>query len=134
MPVLITGASGFIGRALAKRLLDEGAEVRAYLRRDDPSLRAAGVHIAIGSAEQVEPLEAALTNVHTIVHLTGGWWPEGRTTLDWLNRDTTETAVIAARASRVKRFVFMSFPGADPDSPNAFLAAKGKAERHIVEA
>lgn len=132
MPVLITGATGTIGRALADRLVQDGAEVRAYLRRDDAALRAAGVHIAVGSSEEVQPLEAALTNVHTIVHLIGGWWPEAGVSFDLLNRDSTETAAIAAKAARVKRFVFISFPGADPGSPNEFLAAKGKAEEHVL--
>lgn len=134
MPVLITGATGFIGRALAARLLDEGAEVRAYLRRDDAALRAAGVHIAIGPAEEVQPLEAALTNVHTIVHLIGGYLPERAVSYDLLIRDAAETAAIAGKAARVERFILLSFPGADPGSRNEFLAAKGKAEQHVLDA
>jgi uncharacterized protein YbjT (DUF2867 family) len=63
MPVLITGATGMVGRALASRLLAEGGQVRAYVRREDPSLRAAGVHLAIGQACDVPKLESALTSV-----------------------------------------------------------------------
>jgi len=132
MPVLITGATGLVGRALAARLVDEGAQVRAYIRRDDPALRALGVHIAVGSIDDIERLEAALTRVHTIVHLIGGILPERGVSYDFLNRDTTESAVIAARAAGVRRFVFLSFPGADPASDNEFLAAKGKAEEHVL--
>lgn len=133
MPVLITGANGLVGRALAHRLLTEGGQVRVYLRRDDAELRAAGAHIALGPADSVERLEAALTQVHTIVALVGGAWPERGVSYDWLNRDTVESAVIAARASDVKRFIFLSVPGADPDARNELLAAKGRAERHIIE-
>lgn len=132
MPVLITGATGLVGRALSARLADEGGQVRAYVRRDDPALRALGVHVAIGAADDVERLESALTQVHTIVHLVGGIWPDRDVTYDWLNRDTTESAVIAARAAGVRRFVFLSFLGADPASPNEFLAAKGRAEGHVA--
>ena len=133
MPVLITGATGLVGRALAARLVTEGAQVRAFIRKDDPGLRSAGVHVAIGAADNVERLEAALTRVHTIVHLIGGYWPARGETYDLLNRDTTEAAVIAARAADVQRFVFLSFPGADGGSTNAFLASKGRAERHILD-
>lgn len=133
MPVLITGATGMVGRALAARLLDEGAQVRAYVRRDDPELRAAGVHIAIGQACDVPRLESALTRVHTIVHLVGGLFPAKGESYDLLVRETTECAVIAAHSAEVKRFVYLSTPGADPESPNEFLAARGKAERHIVD-
>ena len=40
--------------------------------------------------------------------------------------------MIAAHAADVKRFIFLSFVGADAGSPNEFLAAKGRAEAHIT--
>jgi NADH dehydrogenase len=132
MPVLVTGATGLVGRALVQEFLSEGGQVRAYIRRDDAALRAAGAHIAIGAADDVPKLESALTRAHTIVHLIGGVWPEPGMTYDLLNRDSTEAAVIAAHAADVKRFIFLSFVGADPASPNEFLAAKGRAEEHII--
>ena len=132
MPVLVTGATGLVGRALVSALLNEGAQVRAYVRRDDQSLRAAGAHIAIGAADDVPRLESALTRAHTIVHLVGGVWPETDIGYDLLNRDSTEAAAIAAHAADVKRFIFLSFVGADPSSGNEFLAAKGRAEAHIT--
>jgi len=122
-----------VGRALAKRLVDEGGQVRAYVRRDDTELRALGVHMAIGAMDDVPKLESALTRVHTIVHLIGGIWPEAGMTYDLLNRDSTEAAVIAAHAAGVRRFVFLSFVGADPTSTNDFLKAKGLAEEHITK-
>ena len=133
MPVLITGATGMVGRALADRLLAEGGQVRAYIRRDDTELRAAGVHIAIGEACNVERLESALTRVHTIVHLVGGLFPARGTSYHDLITESTECAVIAARSSEVRRFVYLSTPGADPDSDNEFLAARGRAERLVLE-
>jgi uncharacterized protein YbjT (DUF2867 family) len=132
VPVLVTGATGLVGRALVNALLTEGAQVRAYVRRDDSALRAAGAHLAIGAADDVPKLESALTRAHTIVHLIGGIWPEPGMSYDLLNRDSTEAAVIAAHAAGVKRFIFLSFVGADPASSNEFLAAKGRAEEHIT--
>ena len=41
---------------------------------------------------------------------------------------------MAAHAADVKRFIFLSFVGADPASSNEFLAAKGRAEEHITAA
>src|SRR5438309_4685262 len=120
MPVLVTGATGLVGRALCRELLAEGAQVRAYVRRDDAALRAAGAHIAIGAADDVPKLESALTRVHTLVHLIGGVWPEAGMSYDLLNRDSAEAAVIAAHASDVKRFIFLSFIRADPTSPTEF--------------
>lgn len=131
MPVLVSGATGLVGRALVQALLDEGAQVRAYVRRDDAALRAAGAHLAIGAADDVPKLESALTRAHTIVHLIGGVWPSAGESYDLLNRDSTEAAAIAAHAAGVKRFIFLSFVGASAESPNELLAAKGRAEEHI---
>lgn len=132
MPVLITGATGLVGRALASRLHEEGAEVRAFVRRDDPPLRAMGAHLAIGEACDVEKLSSALTQVHTLVHLIGGEKPARGTSLDFVNRESTECAVIAARSADVRRILFLSAPGADPASRDRYLAAKGKAEELIM--
>jgi uncharacterized protein YbjT (DUF2867 family) len=121
-----------VGRALVAQLLSEGGQVRAYVRREDAALRAAGAHLAIGAMDDVPKLESALTGAHTIVHLIGGLWPEQGMSYDLLNRDSTEAAVIAAHSADVKRFVFLSFVGADAASPNEFLASKGRAEQHIT--
>lgn len=131
MPVVITGATGLIGRALVDRLVAEGAQVRAYVRRDDAALRAAGAHLAVGSIDDVPRIESTCTGAHTLVHLVGGWWPARGITYDYLNRDTTESAVIAARAADVQRFILLSVLGADPASSNDLLASKGKAEDHV---
>lgn len=131
MPVLVTGATGMVGRALCAALLEEGGQVRAFVRREDPALRAQGVHLAIGEALDVPKLESALTRVHTMVHLVGGLFPSRGMSYDDLNRDFTEAAVIAARAAEIRRIIFVSHLGADAASDNEFLAAKGKAEQHV---
>lgn len=133
MPVLVTGATGFIGRALVPRLVAEGGQVRAYVRRDAPDLRALGCKVAVGEADDEGRLESALEQVHTLVHLVGSLLPERGVTYDWLNRETTEVAVRAARNAGVRRVVCLSFPGADPSSPNDYLAAKGRAEQAVRE-
>ena len=128
MPVLITGAAGLVGRALAHRLLDEGAQVRAFVRRDDAELRATGAHLAIGEACDVEKLSSALTQVHTMVHLIGG----ARGDVDFLNRESAECAVIAAKSTDTKRILYLSAPGADAGARNRYLRSKGAAEELIV--
>jgi uncharacterized protein YbjT (DUF2867 family) len=132
VPVLITGATGMVGRVLAERFLLEGAQVRGFVRREDESLRRSGVHLAIGQACDVEKLSSALTQVHTLVHLIGGDKPERGQTVDFLNRESVECAVIAARSADVRRILYLSVPGADPGARDRFLAAKGQAEELII--
>lgn len=129
MPVLVTGAAGRVGRALCERLLADGAQVRAYVRTPDPALKAAGAFLAVGDVCEVQRVEAALTGAHTLIHLVGGH--RRGVSDDYLNRETTECAVIAAHAAEIERFVFLSCVGASPDSRDKVLRAKAAAEEHV---
>jgi NADH dehydrogenase len=131
MPVLVTGATGVVGRALVPRLVEVGGQVRVYVRRDVPEYRALGVKVAIGDADHEGRLESALEQVHTIVHLVGGPVPDRGVSVEWLNFETTEVALRAAENAEVRRFLFLSPIGADPGSPDPYLAAKGRAEAAI---
>lgn len=134
MPVLVTGATGVVGRALVPRLVDAGGEVRVYVRRDVPEYRALGVKVAIGEADHEGRLESALEQVHTLVHLVGGPAPERGTTVEWLNLETTQVALRAAGNAEVRRVLFLSPIGADPGADDPYLAAKGVAEHTVGEA
>jgi uncharacterized protein YbjT (DUF2867 family) len=131
MPVLVTGATGVVGRALVPRLVSEGGQVRVYVRRDVPEYRALGVKVAMGEADHEGRLESALEQVHTIVHLVGGPVPERGVTVEWLNLETTTVALRAVANAGVRRFLFLSHVGAKPHSDHPYLAAKGKAEEEI---
>lgn len=114
-------------------LLDSGGQVRVYVRRDVPEYRELGVHVAIGEADHEGRLEAALEQVHTLVHLIGGPLPEPGITIDWLNVDTMEVAARAAENAGVRRVLFLSHAGADPGSDHPYLAAKGIAEQTLTQ-
>jgi uncharacterized protein YbjT (DUF2867 family) len=132
MPVLVTGATGCVGRALIPMLVDAGGQVRVYVRRDAPEYRDLGVKVAIGEADHEGRLESALEQVHTLVHLIGGPLPEGDASVEWLNLDTTEVALKAAENAEVRRILFLSPLGADNASEHPYLAAKGRAEDAIL--
>src|SRR5438128_2822934 len=96
MPVLVTGATGCVGRALVPLLVEAGGQVRVYVRRDIPEYRSVGVKVAIGDADHEGRLESALEQVHTLVHLVGGPVPDRGVTVEWLNLETAKVAVRAA--------------------------------------
>ena len=62
------------------------------------------------------------------VHLAGALLPRRGETLLQANVETTRALVEAATSAGVKTFVYLSFPGADPASPNQYLRSKGMAE------
>lgn len=77
--VLVTGAGGFIGSHLTERLVDEGAQVRAFVRytsRGDlgllnllPPDKLAGVQVISGDLRDVEAVRGAVKGVDTVFHL-----------------------------------------------------------------
>ena len=109
--VLITGASGFIGRRLARALAKEGWEVRAAAR--DPSAIVAGVSVeraAMPDLSHPGDLWRLLDGATHVVHLAGiahapGSLPDALYTR--INAEATAELAHAA-SGRIERLVFVS--------------------------
>ena len=73
MTVMVTGASGVIGRATVRALLARD-EVRATVRReaDAAYLRQLGAKVAVRELDGTDALAEILPRCHTLVHLVGG--------------------------------------------------------------
>lgn len=112
-PIAITGASGHVGTALRRRLAQERNEVRPLGRDAD--------------------LAAAFRDAEVVVHLAGTLAPARGDTYESANLDTARAVAAALAVSRVRRVVELSYVDADPDSPNAYLRAKGRGERALAE-
>lgn len=72
-PILVTGATGFVGSHLAERLIEAGAEVRCIVRRSS-SLRylpGSGVDLYYGDLSSGAGLEEAVEGVRTVFHVAG---------------------------------------------------------------
>ncbi|MEE9275104.1 MAG: NAD(P)H-binding protein [bacterium] len=135
--IAITGANGSVGRSLIQRLGEGSLIVPTRLRALVRSL---------GRADALRPLPAELTEVdyrapdsvreairgaEAIVHLAGALRPRAGESLLDSNAGTTEALVEAAREAGVKRFIYLSFPGADAGAKNPYLRSKGLAEKAI---
>jgi uncharacterized protein YbjT (DUF2867 family) len=134
VPVVVTGASGPVGRALVPRLVAAGSEVRAVVRRQEAaeSLRALGAKVAVGDAANPELLPTVLRDAHTLCHVVDGLFLEEDQYFSVI-AGTTQATVEAAKEAELARVLFLSYPGADPGSPNAYLRAKGMAEQAVLE-
>lgn len=132
MTVMVTGASGVVGRSVVKALLARD-EVRATVRRPEAAepLRALGAKVSVRDGDPVEGLDGLLGGCHTLVHLVGGANQPDADGLFRANHGSTLRALEAAQEAGVTRFVFVSVPGADPDATQPFLRAKGLAEEAI---
>jgi len=70
-PILMTGATGFIGRVLATRLLEDGERVRAFVRDPellDPTIRKRA-EIAVGDLRRAEDVTRAVRGCDRVLHL-----------------------------------------------------------------
>ena len=133
MPVVVTGASGAIGRVLVPALAERG-EVRAVIRTDATAdhLRATGAKVAVTDLGEVTVMTAVMDGAHTVIHLAGGLDLPDDESYEEANCTTVVDALEAAADAGVSRFILMSSPGASPGSSNAYLRAKGRAEEAVA--
>jgi len=73
VPVLVTGGSGVVGRALVERLTGDGREVRALARSDASAdvVRSLGAHPVQGDVLEPESLSSAMRGCPTVYHVAG---------------------------------------------------------------
>ena len=108
MKVLVTGASGFLGRAVAAAIVAAGHEVRCFQRR--PS-GVTGATDALGSITEPSEVAAAVAGVDAIVHLAAKVSLAGSAAeFTAVNVGGTRSLIAAARAAGVQRLVFVSSP------------------------
>ena len=127
MPVLVTAAEQPLAHRVAARLLGEGGEVRVFGPGDVSRLRAAGAFAASGTLEDEGRLEAALAQVHTVVHVEPVAW-------DAAPSEVVEHARVLATAAGnagVQRIVVVSLPGAAPDAGDPHRRAAWRAEESL---
>ena len=111
-PVLVTGASGFIGWHVVRELLRLEHPVRALVRptADVRHLRTEGVEIYVGDVLQPALLEAPLRGAGAVIHLAGAMRARDEEAHRHVNVDGTMNLLDAAgrQARGLRRFVFVS--------------------------
>jgi nucleoside-diphosphate-sugar epimerase len=124
----ITGAFGFTGRALAKRLLDDGRDLVTLSRRsgDGDPLRDR-LRVEPFDTDRPDHLVASLAGVDTLFNTYWIRFPRGPRTYE---RAVAQTAVLvaAARDAGVRRIVHVSVVNAAIDGPTPYVRAKAALE------
>ncbi len=124
-PVLVTGATGRVGRLVVKELLAAGVPVRALTRRPSAAELPATVEVFAGDLAAPESLDAALQGVGAVFLL-------------WTAPPATTGAVVERLAAHTRRVVFLSSPHQTPhpffQQPNPMAALHAGIERSIATA
>ncbi len=131
--LLLTGATGLVGRPLLRRLTAAGAPVRCLVR--DPRRLGSDrvrVQIALGDLADPPSFRNAMRGVRTVVHLAAAIRDQPAGSIEELNGIATWRMVQAAERAGVEHFVFMSSLGAVGHDRTRFLRAKALAERAVL--
>jgi uncharacterized protein YbjT (DUF2867 family) len=135
--ILVTGATGTVGKALVPLLLERGNEVRVLVR-DPRGLGRARVEVRIALGDLADLADArvrrqALRGVDTVIHLAATIRDQPRGSVEELNGLATARLLRAAEGAGVERFLFFSAIGASEFQRTRFFRAKALAERAVSE-
>lgn len=132
--ILVTGATGFIGRALVRQLSTIGYPLRALIRPSPRTPRlpkGVPIEVAVVSLSDTRGLRAAMRDVETVFHLASAENQGARGALLATDIQGTRNLVEAAADAGVDRFIYLSHLGAARASGYPAFKAKGIAEEHI---
>ncbi len=155
---LVTGAAGFLGRNLVRRLLEEGLQVRALINSTPLDIQHERLHVVRADISDREQLGSVCEGIDTVFHaasliaLLGGPFASKAYTAqaEAINVTGTENLLRAAREAGCTRFIYTSsvdvcfagkpLPKMDESLPyptrfkSVYARTKAEAERSVLAA
>src|SRR5687767_8892136 len=110
MSILVTGAAGFMGNNIVRRLVEMGKPVRAQVHRREKAEKRLGdlkdkIEIVEGDVRSRESMMSLMDGVTTVIHLVAISMEKGGLTYEDVIYQGTVNLVDAARAKGVQRFI-----------------------------
>lgn len=130
--VLVTGAGGFVGRAVVRELVARGLTVSALVRTL-PIDTGGAVTWHKGDLFDPTSLAAAVAGCDAVIHLVGiiRQTQDKQQTFERVHVEGTARVVRTAELAGVTRYVQMSALGARLDAPAEYMRTKWEAEEHV---
>jgi len=131
MPILITGATGFLGVHLVRALTAQGAEVRCLVRRDGVTALPPQARLYRGDVTACDSLHLPLDGVERVVHLAATIQDPEDDTWTRVNYGGTLNLLEAAARAGVKHFLHVSALGTAPEKRSPYAYSKWLAEETV---
>jgi NADH dehydrogenase len=135
MKIFITGAAGFVGKHMARRLIDGGHKLTCLATdTSDPGaekLRELGAEIVAGNILDVASVTAAAEGADVFIHLVGIIFERRGATFEQIHVKGTFNALAAASMAGVKQYIHMSALGTAPDAESTYHQTKWAAEEAV---
>ncbi len=153
--VTVTGATGFIGRALVTELLNHGYRVRAITRRDPSSQETSHPFLEWQQGDCVDPesMDKAVSGADAVCHCAGliSFSRKGFSSMQQVNVEGTKNLLNLSGKNNLKNFVFVSAAATlgftedkdllvneehpyEPTPDQAYAFTKKKAEEEVQSA
>lgn len=137
MTILVTGANGFMGNTIVKKLVAQGKPVRAMVRDEEKTRKRLSdisdkIEIVQGDVRDREGIKKLFDGVSAVIHLVAVAIEKGDATYEAVNTQGTINVVDAAVEAGVPRFINMSQNGASSKVPYRFLKSKGMAQEYVA--
>ena len=133
--VLVLGGSGFVGRHVVSRLVQDGLQVVVPTRRRETArhlILLPTVDVVDADVHDPPTLARLVAGAGAVVNLVGILNEAGRDTFERVHIELTTQLIGACRAAGMSRLVHMSSLNADPAGPSRYQRSKGEAEAALV--
>lgn len=130
MLVLITGASGSIGKKLTNKMQNSGYRLRILTRKNNANESSSNIEYVKGDLEDQGSLDKATAGIDAVIHLAGITHTNDRGSYFRINTEGTKNLIKACQNNNVKRFIYISSRSACPEG-GAYAESKYLAENFL---